>query len=421
MLGTRAQYRPLSKAALARKRAMAISTVNRVNKVKSRYGAPSQPSQSTRKGKKAWRKNVDIEEVEDRLEGLRDEERETGGPVHEKSDTELFSVVQVPLLVALNEQMRKHRPLKYVELLNKRSAVPPVHSRVSFPTPAPSAPSKSHIRVSTAEKARLARIAHRTKNPLETAQSRSLEGRSLRHSASPFILQTRSLDPDEVSLMHAMRTDEAKEYLLPIVKSHKSRAPPSAPPSVPALTKATLPDPVVRPDSGTSYNPTYEEHQELLRAALERETKRVADLEKAEEVRRRMEAAREKKDDGMVGGMIVDDGEEHEEDVQEEERPDPVKPPQRKTTQQRKKAARVLAEKRSRAHLAQKRQQLASLSTLRSLRRTVANAQSESQRAAAERAEKKLANGLIGMRIGQPIAEQRHLLETVSQVNDPFV
>ncbi|KAG9086593.1 hypothetical protein FS749_003539 [Ceratobasidium sp. UAMH 11750] len=34
MLGTQAQYRPLSKAALARKRAMAISTVNRVNKVR---------------------------------------------------------------------------------------------------------------------------------------------------------------------------------------------------------------------------------------------------------------------------------------------------------------------------------------------------------------------------------------------------
>ncbi|CAE6424386.1 unnamed protein product [Rhizoctonia solani] len=405
MLGTRAQYRPLSKAALARRRAMAISTVNRVNKVKSRYGAPSQPSQSTRKGKKAWRKNVDIEEVEDRLEGLRDEERETGGPVHEKSDTELFSV-DVHGDEQLKKQMRKHRPLKYVELLNKRSAVPPVHSRASFPTPAPSAPSKPHIRVSTAEKARLARIAHRTKNPLETAQSRSNlpASEAVRRSGKYDVWASK--DPDEVSLMHAMRTDEAKEYLLPIVKSHKSRAPPSAPPSVPALTKATLPDPVVRPDSGTSYNPTYEEHQELLRAALERETKRVADLEKAEEVRRRMEAAREKKDDGVVGGMIVDDGEEHEEDVQEEERPDPVKPPQRKTTQQRKKAARVLAEKRSRAHLAQKRQQLASLSTLRSLRRTVANAQSESQRAAAERAEKKLANGLIGMRIGKHIVKE---------------
>ncbi|KAH7337530.1 ribosome biogenesis protein Nop53/GLTSCR2 [Rhizoctonia solani] len=383
---------------------MAISTVNRVNKVKSRYGAPSQPSQSTRKGKKSWRKNVDIEEVEDRLEGLRDEERETGGPVHEKSDTDLFSV-DVHGDEKLKKQMRKHRPLKYVELLNKRSAVPPVHSRVSFPTPTPSASSKSHIRVSAAEKTRLARIAHRTKNPLETAQSRSNlpASEAVRRSGKYDVWASK--DPDEALLMHAMRTNEAKEYLLPIVKSHKSRAPPSAPPSVPALTNATLPNPVVYPGAGTSYNPTYEEHQELLRTALERETKRLESLEKAEEVRKRMEAAREKKGDGTVEGMIVDDGEESEGDVQEE-RPDPVKPPQRKTAQQRKKAARVLAEKRSRAHLAQKRQQLASLSTLRSLRRTVANARSESQRAAAERAEKKLAKGLIGMRIGKHVVKE---------------
>jgi hypothetical protein len=35
-------------------------------------------SQSSRKGKKAWRKNVDMAEVEQGLEGLRQEERVTG-------------------------------------------------------------------------------------------------------------------------------------------------------------------------------------------------------------------------------------------------------------------------------------------------------------------------------------------------------
>ena len=41
-------------------------------------GAPSQQSQPSRKGKRAWRKNVDIDEVEERLEGLREEERILG-------------------------------------------------------------------------------------------------------------------------------------------------------------------------------------------------------------------------------------------------------------------------------------------------------------------------------------------------------
>ena len=41
-------------------------------------GAPAQHSQSSRKGKKAWRKNVDLGEVEEALEGMRAEERITG-------------------------------------------------------------------------------------------------------------------------------------------------------------------------------------------------------------------------------------------------------------------------------------------------------------------------------------------------------
>ena len=45
---------------------------------RSTLGAPSQHNQSSRKGKKAWRKNIDIGEVEQGLEGLRQEERVTG-------------------------------------------------------------------------------------------------------------------------------------------------------------------------------------------------------------------------------------------------------------------------------------------------------------------------------------------------------
>lgn len=51
-------------------------------------------------------------------------------------------------------------------------------------------------------------------------------------------------------------------------------------------------------------------------------------------------------------------------------------------------------------NLAQKRQQLASLTTLKSLHRAVTNAQSEAERLAAQRAEKRVARGLVGMRIG---------------------
>ncbi|THU76303.1 Nop53-domain-containing protein [Dendrothele bispora CBS 962.96] len=45
---------------------------------RSSVGAPSQLSQPSRKGKKAWRKNVDIQDVEKGLEEMREEERVFG-------------------------------------------------------------------------------------------------------------------------------------------------------------------------------------------------------------------------------------------------------------------------------------------------------------------------------------------------------
>ena len=51
-------------------------------KVRSSIGAPSQRNQASRKGKKAWRKNVDIDVVEEGLEEIREEERVVGYALH---------------------------------------------------------------------------------------------------------------------------------------------------------------------------------------------------------------------------------------------------------------------------------------------------------------------------------------------------
>jgi hypothetical protein len=48
------------------------------NKNTHSTGAPSQLNQGSRKGKRAWRKNVDLEDVEQGLENIRAEERVTG-------------------------------------------------------------------------------------------------------------------------------------------------------------------------------------------------------------------------------------------------------------------------------------------------------------------------------------------------------
>ena len=54
------------------------ASVSKAKSKHSAFGAPAQHNQSSRKGKKAWRKNVDIEQVESGLENMRTEERVTG-------------------------------------------------------------------------------------------------------------------------------------------------------------------------------------------------------------------------------------------------------------------------------------------------------------------------------------------------------
>ena len=55
----------------------AASAVTKKRK-RTETGAPAQKTQSTRKGKRAWRKNVDLQDIEAGIESLREEEIVTG-------------------------------------------------------------------------------------------------------------------------------------------------------------------------------------------------------------------------------------------------------------------------------------------------------------------------------------------------------
>lgn len=115
---------------------------------------------------------------------------------------------------------RKLRSLRSTQILSERSAVPAVFSRPFLSSNSDSDGSKPRTRVSASERAHLARLAHRSKDPLE--------GRA-RMPASEAVKKSGKYDvwavdgSDEAALVKAMRTDEAKEYLLPIVRSHKAR------------------------------------------------------------------------------------------------------------------------------------------------------------------------------------------------------
>lgn len=90
-------------------------------------GAPQQHKQSSRKGKRAWRKNVDVTDVQDGLEVYQEEVR-AGGPLREKDADELFALDTI----GSKEIVKKYnlgKPLKVDEILAKRSAIPAVDTR----------------------------------------------------------------------------------------------------------------------------------------------------------------------------------------------------------------------------------------------------------------------------------------------------
>ena len=74
------------------KTTMKAERSGQTKKSKSVVGAPSQLSQNTRRGKKAWRKNIDIDNVEEGLETIRTEERVLGTALHNQPDKDLFAI-----------------------------------------------------------------------------------------------------------------------------------------------------------------------------------------------------------------------------------------------------------------------------------------------------------------------------------------
>jgi len=125
-------------------------------KSKSVVGAPSQLSQNTRRGKKAWRKNIDIDNVEEGLETIRLEERVLGTALHNQPDKDLFAVDTAgdeggayPATVSellhgrliIRDTVRRRLPkfskaqLTSTKILSQRSAVPAVSSRTTKKSP----------------------------------------------------------------------------------------------------------------------------------------------------------------------------------------------------------------------------------------------------------------------------------------------
>jgi len=93
-------------------------------------GRPRQKNQASRKGKKAWRKNIDLDQFEKNLEEQRDAEIVLGPNEQE------FTIDKVGTDEGFTPEMKKEKKLKSYEILHARSAVPaliPQHKKKDKP------------------------------------------------------------------------------------------------------------------------------------------------------------------------------------------------------------------------------------------------------------------------------------------------
>ncbi|KAL3435642.1 hypothetical protein BDV09DRAFT_184850 [Aspergillus tetrazonus] len=288
--------------------------------------APQQYSQPSRKGKKAWRKNVDVSEVQEGLRLLKDEEIK-GGVLAEKPSEELFVIDKKGSSEIRDAYRKQHKkPLKSDEILAQRSAINAVdtrkraNSKVTDGVIEPKTKKHKSDWVSRKEWQRLKQVA-KEGNPLGQSSESGL-----------FDPWADEADPTPYDDPQFDYLEKPKRKVAPVTLKQ-------APISLAANGKAV---PSVRkPTAGTSYNPTFEDWDELLQEqgqkAVEEEKKRLEE-ERKEQERQRL-IAEAKDDDGEAKS---DDESAWEGFESEYEKPEWLnkKRPERKTKAQRNKIKR---------------------------------------------------------------------------------
>ncbi|EFR00150.1 p60 domain-containing protein [Nannizzia gypsea CBS 118893] len=285
-------------------------------------GAPQQYKQPSRKGKKAWRKNVDVTEVQEGLELVRDEEIK-GGVLAEKPSEELFILDPTGDEEVQQKVQKKYKSLRADEIIAQRSAIGavdsrkrPSNSRVTDGIIEPKTKRSRSDWVTREEWLRLKKVAREAKLD-ETAIQPSV-------AHDPWAMDAKQ--EEEFSFL-----EKKKSIVAPKTLSH-------APISLAANGKA-IPS-VIKPRAGTSYNPSFQEWDELLTKEGEKEVE--AEKLRLEEQKR--EADRIARIEAAEGddGQIKSDDESAWEGFESEYEIESIKKkrPERKTKAQRNKILR---------------------------------------------------------------------------------
>ncbi|TPX67571.1 hypothetical protein SpCBS45565_g03734 [Spizellomyces sp. 'palustris'] len=257
----------------------------------------------SRKGKKAWRKNVDVTDVEEQLHELRSEER-LGGPLHKKADDALFFTDKAG--DAEIKRRYKHSKLRIDEILKPSSALPGVTSRST---------AKSTVKVEVpglkvrqASKTNVVLIDRLAKRKLETGAASvgaAAEERARRLAEKRRKLAQKKGGFDLWAVTDVV--DDSSEYL------EVTKSKPVKKPNLPVEKPTAIPA-VELTHEGASYNPSFDDHQRALRNAVDEE---VAKLTEKEHTLKKLSYPAEL--DNLDDETFFGDSDDEEENVEQED------------------------------------------------------------------------------------------------------
>ncbi|KAF9583787.1 hypothetical protein BGW38_008537, partial [Lunasporangiospora selenospora] len=211
------------------------------------------------------------------LSELRAEERTTGGKVHLQSNDALFTL-DTKGDGKVHKEVRQNKPLKMDEILQERSKVPAVAGqKKTLSTSASIASTKPNAKISKAEKAKLLdMIRRKTSNSLFAPVTKSHGRRGMTDAVKTSgSYDVWSVEPS--APVPTTRKGKGKgkgDFVSSIV----TKVPVKAPKSFKHKLKGTIPA-VKEAHPGASYNPTMQDHQELLKI-VNKDEMRILDTKK---------------------------------------------------------------------------------------------------------------------------------------------
>ncbi|KAJ1989497.1 hypothetical protein H4R33_002049 [Dimargaris cristalligena] len=258
---------------------------------------PHVSTQTSRKGKKSWRKNIDLVDVDSKLEEKRSDERVGAADVAVRSNDSLFAID-----TAGNDQagqyFKTRKTLTIDRILNERSHIRAVSNRIV----APEADLISNLLAKTQGKSSKYTnqlVARRTRGlalakqngPAATATAPKGRSRRLRSGLRKTAPGQYDIWGSESTSITTATSSTKKPVVIDFIEEAVVAKAPKAPFSIGQRSSAA--DAIIPAHPGASYRPTLADREALLVEAAEREKRRVANADSIADLEAKMTAVKQ--------------------------------------------------------------------------------------------------------------------------------